>query len=100
MFVPNNASNPIHSGSFSLKNLYGRVIFDVSNFNEWIRNKIMAIHYKDREYVLDKELKEIAVTTATPKKIVEHTTHETDATKVSCLMITTITVELQNSYED
>ena len=67
MSIPNNASNPIPSGSFSLMNLCGRVIFDGSNFNDWIRNIIMAIRYEDKEYVLDKELTKIDVTIATPE---------------------------------
>ena len=69
MSIPNNASNPILSGSFSLMNLCGRVIFDGSKFNDWIRNIRMAIRYEDKEYVLDKELKEIDVITATPEQI-------------------------------
>ena len=81
-------------------NLCGRVIFDGSNFNDWIENIIMVIRYEEKEYVLDKELKEIDVTTASPEQIVEHTNHERDATKVSCLMIATMTAELHKSYQD
>ena len=76
-------------------NLCGRVIFDGSNFNDCNHNIRMAILYKEKEYALDKELKEIDVTTCTPERIVEHTTHERDATTVSCLMIAIMTVELQ-----
>ena len=54
----------------------------------------MATHYEDKEFVLDTELKENDVTTATPGQIAEHTTYERDATKVSCLMIDTMTAEL------
>ena len=67
MSIPNNASTLIPSGSFSLMNLCRRVIFDGSNFNDWIRNIRLAIRYEDKEYVLDKELKEIDVTTFTPE---------------------------------
>ena len=48
----NNAtlgSNP--TGSFSLMNLCGRVIFDGSNFMDWIRNIRMVTRYEDKEYV-------------------------------------------------
>ena len=58
MSTPNNntfGSTP--SGSFSLMNLCGKVIFDGSNFNDWIRNIRMVTRYEDKEYVLDKELK-------------------------------------------
>ena len=63
----NNASGSTPSGSFSLMNLCGRVIFDWSNFNDWIRNIRMVTCYEDQEYFLDKELKEVNVNTATPK---------------------------------
>ena len=97
----NNAtpgSNP--TGSFSLVNLCGRVIFDGSNFTDWIRNIRMITRYEDKEYVLDKELKEIDESTATPQEIVEFRAHERDATKVACIMTATMTAELQKSYED
>ena len=60
----------------------------------------MAISYEDKEYVLDNEIKEIDEATATLEQIVEYKTHERDATKVLCIMIATITAELQKSYED
>ena len=96
----NTASNPNPSGSFSLMNFYRRVIFDGLNFNDWIRNIRMDILYEDKEYVLDKELKEIDESTATPEPIIEYMAHERDTTRVSYIMISTMTSELQKSYED
>ena len=93
-----SSSNP--NGSFTLMNLCGKVTFDGSNFNEWIRNIMMITRYEDKEYVLDKELKEIDETTATPQEITDFQAHERDATKVACIMMATITTELQKSYED
>ena len=69
MSTSNNASNLIPSDFFSLMNLCGRVIFDGSKFNDWIWNIRMDILYEEKEYVLDKELKEIDESTATPEKI-------------------------------
>ncbi|CAH1423792.1 unnamed protein product [Lactuca virosa] len=93
-----SGSNPI--GSFSLMNLCGRVIFDGSNFMDWIRNIRMVTRYEDKEYVLDKELKELDESTATPEEVAEYQAHERDATKVACIMMATMTAELQKSYED
>ena len=98
---PNNAasgSNP--NGSFTLMNLCGKVTFDGSNFSEWTRNIRMITRYEDKEYVLDKELKEIDETTATPQEIADFQAHERDATKVACIMMATMTTKLQKSYED
>ena len=36
----------------------------------------MVTRYEDKEYVLDKELKELDESTATPEEIVEFRTHE------------------------
>ena len=100
MSIPNNASGSNPSSSFSLMNLVGRTIFDGSNFNDWIRNIHITLRYEDKEYVIDKDLKEIDEQTATPEQIEEYRVHERDASKVSCIMISTMTVELQKSYED
>ena len=90
----NTASGSNPSGSFSLMNLCGRVIFDGSNFNDWIRNIRMVTRYEVKEYVLDKELKEIDEATATPEEVAEYKTHEKDATKVSCIMLATMKTEI------
>ncbi|CAH1414927.1 unnamed protein product [Lactuca virosa] len=96
----NKASGSNPTGSFSLMNLCGRVIFDGSNFMDWIRNIRMVTRYEDKEYVLDKELKELDESTATPEEVAEYQAHERDATKVACIMMATMTAELQKSYED
>ncbi|CAH1436469.1 unnamed protein product [Lactuca virosa] len=96
----NTASRSNPTGSFSLMNLCRRVIFDGSNFMDWIRNIRMVTRYEYKEYVIDKEQKEIDESTATPQEIADFRTHERDATKVACIMMATMTAELQKSYED
>ncbi|KAL7601099.1 hypothetical protein Lser_V15G26807 [Lactuca serriola] len=98
----NNASgsNSNSSSSFSLLNICGKVTFDGSNFNDWIRNIPMAFRYEEKEYVIDEKLKEIDETKASTEEIAEYRDHEKDATKVSCIMVATMTPELQRFYED
>ena len=67
--INKNASGRTSSGSFSLMNLCGRVIFDGTNFSDWICNIRMFTRYEDKEYVLEKELKEVNVNNATPEDI-------------------------------
>lgn len=93
----NNASGSTSSGSFSLMNLCRRVIFDGSNFNDWIRNIRIVTCYEDKEYVLYKELKEVNIKTATPEEIAAFKAPERDATKVHCIMLATMTAKLQKS---
>nr|KAJ0214793.1 hypothetical protein LSAT_V11C400212970 [Lactuca sativa] len=52
------------------------------DINDGIRNIRMVTRCEDKEYVLDKELKEIDESSATPEEIAEFRTHEKDATKV------------------
>ena len=59
----------------------------------------MVTRYVNKEYVLDKELK-VSEPTATPEELAEYEVHERDATKVACIMLSTMTAELQKSKED
>ena len=54
----------------------------------------MDLRYVDKEYILYKEIKEIDEQTSTPEQIEEYRVHERDTTKVSCIMIATMTAEL------
>ena len=60
----------------------------------------MALRYEDKEYVLEKPLNEIDESKATTEEITEYGVHYKDATKVSCIMVATITPKLQRFYED
>lgn len=71
MFSNNAASGLNPTRSFLLMNLCGRVIFDGSNFMDWIKNIRMVTRYEDKEYVLDKELKELEQS-STSEEIVEY----------------------------
>ena len=59
----------------------------------------MVTQYENKEYVLDKELK-VPDPTSTPEELAEYEVHERDATKVACIMMATMSAELQKSYED
>ena len=60
----------------------------------------MVTRCEDKEYALEKKLKEIDESSATPEEIAEYRTRDKVATNMSCIMLATITVELQKSYED
>ncbi|XP_042757740.2 uncharacterized protein LOC111894906 [Lactuca sativa] len=81
----NNASgsNSNSSSSFSLLNICRSVTFDGCNFNDWICNIRMDLRYEEKDYILDKELKEIKETKANAEEIAKYMSHEKDATKVS-----------------
>ncbi|KAI3751594.1 hypothetical protein L2E82_22684 [Cichorium intybus] len=56
----------------------------------------LSYHY----YVLETELIDIHLDTATPEELASYTKHSDDATKVACIMIATMNPELQRIYED
>ncbi|KAL7604588.1 hypothetical protein Lser_V15G16523 [Lactuca serriola] len=60
----------------------------------------MVTRYEYKEYILNKVQKELNINTATPKEISAFKAHERDVTKVHCIMLVTMTAELQKSYED
>ena len=93
MSTSNNTSNNSNN-TFLLLSIRAKVTFDGSNFNDWIRNTQMALHFEDKEYVLDKELNKINESKSTPEEIAEYKAHCKDATKVTCNMVATMTLEL------
>ncbi|CAH1454401.1 unnamed protein product [Lactuca virosa] len=60
----------------------------------------MITRYEDKEYVLDEKLERINPEEATPEEMAAFEAHERDATKVHCIMLATMNLELQKSYED
>ncbi|KAD3641221.1 hypothetical protein E3N88_30445 [Mikania micrantha] len=101
MSVPNDASGSSSSNhNFALLNICSKVTLDGTNYNDWMRNIKMALRFEDKEYVLDKELIEIDEERATPEELAAYKKHYMDATKVACIMVATMTPELQKFYED
>lgn len=103
MSTPVDASGSSSTPSnhnFSLLNICAKVILDGSNYNDWMRNIKMDLCFEDKEYVLEKPLDDIDEESATTEQIVAYKKHYNDATKVSCIMVATMTPELQRHYED
>ena len=104
MSTSNNASgssnNNNSSNNFSLLGICSKVTFDGSNYNDWMRNIKMAFHFEEKEYVLKKQIDEIDDEKASPKELVEYRRQLNDATKVSCILVVTITPEIQRFYVD
>ncbi|KAI3700614.1 hypothetical protein L2E82_45250 [Cichorium intybus] len=65
-----------------------------------MRNIKMALRFEDREYVLEKELIEVDPDTATPEEYASYKKHYGNATKVACIMVATMVLELQRFYKD
>ena len=91
MSTPGNTSaSSSSSHNFSLLNICAKVVMDGSNYNDWMRNIKMALRFEDKEYVLEKELKELDESKATPEEYAAYKKHYDDATKVACIMVATM----------
>ncbi|CAH1413538.1 unnamed protein product [Lactuca virosa] len=60
----------------------------------------MALRFENKEYVLEKELKELDENEATPEDLAAYKKHYDDATKVACIMVATMSPELQRALEE
>ena len=71
MSTPNDSSGSSSSNhNFSLLNICSKVQLGGINYNDWMRNIKMALHFEDKEYVLERPLDEINEEKATPEEIV------------------------------
>lgn len=103
MSPPTDASgspSSSNNNNFSLLNICSKVKLDGTNYNVWMRNIKMAIRFEDKEYVLERPLDEIHEEKATPEEKVAYMKQYNDATKVDCIMVATMNLELQRHYDD
>ena len=74
--------------------------FDGTNYNDLMRNINMALCFKGKENVLEKEINEIVEEKTTPEELAAYKKHYNDAIKVDCIMVATMTPELQGIYSN
>ena len=60
----------------------------------------MMLRYKNKQYVLTTPILEVNKETTNPKDMFNYDQDVDDATKVSCILIATMTPKLQKTYED
>jgi len=94
------SSSSTNQENFSMLSLCSKVTLDGSNYSEWLMNIKLALRFEDKEYVLDKEFKELDEAALSPEEYAEYKKHYDDATKVACIMVATMTPELQRFYVD
>ena len=84
--------------NFNLMSLLTKKELTGPNYLDWIRTLRIALRFDELEYVLDNELP-ILDQTATPKEKADYLQHDKDSNKVACLMLATMSSELQKSFE-
>ncbi|GKB94733.1 hypothetical protein Tco_1340366 [Tanacetum coccineum] len=93
------APNPAHNSNFSLLLVLGRERLTNPNYMDWMRNLRFTLRYENKEYVLDEQITTIN-DDSTQEEIEAHQKHYDDATKVSCIIVSSMSPELQKSFEN
>ncbi|GKB75880.1 hypothetical protein Tco_0942775 [Tanacetum coccineum] len=68
------------------------------NYMDWMRNLRFTLRYENKEYVLDEQIPTIN-DNSTQDEIEAHQKHYDDANKVSCIMASSMSPELQKTFE-
>ncbi|GJY02478.1 hypothetical protein Tco_0360630 [Tanacetum coccineum] len=66
---------------------------------DWMRNLRFTLRYKNKEFVLDEQIP-IMNDDSTQKEIEAHQKHYDDANKVSCIMASSMSPQLQKTFEN
>nr|GEW65559.1 hypothetical protein [Tanacetum cinerariifolium] len=91
--------NPAHNSNFSLLLFLVRERLTGPNYMDWMRNLRFTLRYENKEYVLDEKIPTID-DDSTQEEIEAHQKHYDDANKVSCIMASSMRLELQKTFEN
>ncbi|KAL6570388.1 hypothetical protein OROMI_014902 [Orobanche minor] len=97
--LPPPPAQSINSG-FTLLPILAKERLTGSNYLDWMRALRMTLRYEDKEYVLDTQIPDIVHETATSEELAAYNKHCTDSNKASCIMVSTMSPELQKIFEE
>ncbi|GJU09439.1 hypothetical protein Tco_1131835 [Tanacetum coccineum] len=93
------APNPSTNTNFSLLSVLGKERLTSLNYMDWMRNFRFTLRYENKEYVLDEQIPTIN-DDSNQEEIEAHQKHYDDANKVSCIMASSMSPELQKTFEN
>ncbi|GJX64761.1 hypothetical protein Tco_0299104 [Tanacetum coccineum] len=93
------ALNPLHNSSFSLLSVLRKERLTGPNYMGWMRNLRFTLRYENKEYVLDEQIPTIN-DDSTQEEIEAHQKYYDDANKVPCIMASSMSPELQKTFEN
>ena len=93
------ANNSNHSNNFSVRSVLEKDKLSGTNFLDWQRNLRIALRQERKLYVLDIPHPQPLAAGATEAQRNAYQKHLDDATDVCCLMLATMTAELQKQHE-
>ena len=89
------ANNSNHSNNFSVRSVLEKDKLSGTNFLDWQRNLRIALRQERKLYVLDIPHPQPLAAGATEAQRNAYQKHLDDATDVCCLMLATMTADLQ-----
>ncbi|GKB97432.1 hypothetical protein Tco_0983569 [Tanacetum coccineum] len=93
------APNLAHNLNFSLLLVLGKERLIGPNYMGWMRNLRFTLRNENKEYVLDEQIPTID-DDSTQEEIEAHQKHYDDTNKVSCIMASSMSPELQKNVEN
>ncbi|KAK2630885.1 hypothetical protein QOZ80_UnG0720430 [Eleusine coracana subsp. coracana] len=91
---------PTASNTFNLRSILEKEKLSGTNFIDWYRNLRIVLKQEKKEYVLELPYPDDLPENATATQKREYEKHTNDAVDVSCLMLATMSSELQKQYEN
>ena len=89
------------SSTFSLRSVLEKDKLNGSNFLDWYRNLRIVLKHEKKEYVLEKPIpKKAPATNAPHAERNAYQKHKDDALDASCLMLATMSSDLQKQFEN
>jgi hypothetical protein len=89
----------INTSAFNLRSLLEKEKLNKANFMDWYRNMRIILRQKKTEYVLIEPYPDDLPAGSTAADPIAHEKHCDDALIVSCLMLATMSPDLQKQYE-
>jgi len=94
------AGNPAPNSGFNLQSILDKEKFFGTIFTNWYRNLRIGLKQEKKECVLEQPYPENLADGATAAECRAHEKHCNDSLEVGCLMLATMSPELQKQYED
>ena len=92
--------SPTQNSNFGLISVLQRqVLTGGPKYLDWMRNLRITLRYDNREYVLDDSIP-LIYEYSTEEDIAANQKHVEDLNKVSCIMIASMSPELQKTFEN
>ncbi|KAJ1275375.1 hypothetical protein BS78_05G130900 [Paspalum vaginatum] len=94
------ATNPTSSSSFNLRSILDKEKLSGTNFTNWCKNLRIVLKQEKKEYALEQPYHDEQGNGASAADRRAYEKHCNDSLDVGCLMLATMSPELQKQYED